>query len=121
MPTQEIGINYVEDRPHEILLWGRAKALALASRYPASSVQSASQFKQMHQFILEAWEALYRTMLHQFISSQDAAVTLVKNIEEDGLWGTYFKHKLHHHLEFYYPRTKQFHDEFNIFTQEEPK
>ena len=43
------------------------KALARTSGYPVPAIQSSSQFKRSHQFILEAWEALYRAMLTQFV------------------------------------------------------
>ena len=45
------------------------KHLASVSGYPASSIQSESQFKRTHQFIMEAWEAIYRTMLIQFMNT----------------------------------------------------
>ena len=34
------------------------KALAGAAGYPLAAIQSSSQFKRSHNFILEAWEAI---------------------------------------------------------------
>ena len=50
---------------------GGLKALAKASGYPVASIQTCSQFKRTHQFILEAWEAIYRAMLAKFIEYRD--------------------------------------------------
>lgn len=47
------------------------RSLAMAAGYPAASIQSTSQFKQTHSFILEAWEAVYRVMLAQYIDFRD--------------------------------------------------
>ena len=45
------------------------KSLAEACGYPKASIKHCSQFKKTHLFIIEAWEALYRTMLIRFIES----------------------------------------------------
>lgn len=45
------------------------KSLAEACGYPIAAIQHCSQFKKTHYFILEAWEALYRSMLTTFIMS----------------------------------------------------
>ena len=47
------------------------KSLAAAAGYLTASIQSTSQFKQTHNFILEAWEAIYRVMLAQYIDSKN--------------------------------------------------
>ena len=33
------------------------------------SVEQCSNFKQTHYFLLQAWEAMYREMLHMYITS----------------------------------------------------
>ena len=43
------------------------KDMARATGYPITQIQSCSQFKRVHYFILEAWEALYRAMLAKFL------------------------------------------------------
>ncbi len=47
------------------------KAQASAAGYPTASIQSTGQFKRTHNFILEVWEAVYRVMLTQFMSTTD--------------------------------------------------
>ena len=42
------------------------KALAQAAGYPLPAIQTCSQFKRTHHFILEAWEAIYRVMLLKY-------------------------------------------------------
>ena len=42
------------------------KDLAIASGYPALSIQSCSNFQRTHHFLMEAWEGLYKYMLKQF-------------------------------------------------------
>lgn len=41
------------------------KALAEACGYPPAAIKKCSQFKRTHYFIMEAWEAIYRTMAPQ--------------------------------------------------------
>ena len=45
------------------------KSLAEAAGYPCAAIQSCSQFKRTHHFIMEAWEALYRVMIETHLSS----------------------------------------------------
>ena len=45
------------------------KSMAEACGYPTASIKQCTQFKRTHLFIIEAWEALYRTMLIKFIES----------------------------------------------------
>ena len=47
------------------------RSLTMAAGYPTASIQSTSQFKRTHSFILEAWEAIYRVMLAQYMDSRD--------------------------------------------------
>ena len=42
---------------------------------PEAAIKYCSQFKKTHYFIIEAWEALYRTMIIQFIESGGSTVT----------------------------------------------
>ena len=46
------------------------KHLTNVAGYPTAAIQNCSQFKRTHSFILEVWEALYRTMLDKFFSSR---------------------------------------------------
>ena len=47
------------------------KALAKAAGYPLAAIQSCSQFQRSHNFILEAWEAMYRVMLQRYMEGRD--------------------------------------------------
>lgn len=51
------------------------KELARAAGYPLAAIQSSSQFKRTHNFILEAWEAIYRVMLKCYMDSTDTDTT----------------------------------------------
>ena len=44
------------------------KALAQSAGYPLAAIQNCSQLKRTHNFILEVWEATYRSMLSAYIS-----------------------------------------------------
>ena len=48
------------------------KQLAQSSGYPVAGIQTCSQFKRTHAFIMEAWEALYRSMLQKHFESNSA-------------------------------------------------
>ena len=50
------------------------KSLAEACGYSVAAIQHCSQFKRTHFFIIEAWEAMYRSMLLKFIESEDVRV-----------------------------------------------
>ena len=52
------------------------KDLATASGYPTHSIQSCSNFKRIHHFLIEAWESLYRHMLKQFLLYREHAPSL---------------------------------------------
>ena len=45
------------------------KSLAEAAGYPVEAIKECTQFKRTHNFILEAWEALYRVMMESFITA----------------------------------------------------
>lgn len=45
------------------------KDLADAGGYPTKSIQSCSQFKRTHRFLLEAWQAMYHGMLQSFLAN----------------------------------------------------
>ena len=44
------------------------KELAEASSYPSQSIQNCTKFKRTHRFLMEVWEALYRSMLLNFLA-----------------------------------------------------
>ncbi len=48
------------------------KDMARAAGYPVAQIQSCGQFKRVHQFILEAWEAIYRAMLAKFLEEHSS-------------------------------------------------
>ena len=58
------------------------KEMAKAAGYPIHQIQRCSQFKRVHYFILEAWEAVYRCMLASFFnnSSESFNTTLKESI-----------------------------------------
>ena len=43
------------------------KSLATAAGYPNAAIQTCSQFKRTHKFILESWEAVYQSMIAAFL------------------------------------------------------
>ena len=47
------------------------KSLAQAAGYPPAQIQTCSQFKRTHQFLMEAFEATYRAMVKSFLQWQD--------------------------------------------------
>ena len=51
------------------------KELAKACKYPLAAIKSCSQFKRSHNFILEAWESVYRVMVERFTESSNAPLT----------------------------------------------
>ena len=51
------------------------RELAKACKYPLAAIKSCSQFKRSHNFILEAWETVYRVMVERFIESSNAPLT----------------------------------------------
>ena len=44
------------------------KELAHVAGYHVAAIQSCSQFKCTHHFLMEVWQALYQVMVHQFIT-----------------------------------------------------
>ena len=48
------------------------KSLAEASGYPTAAIQNCTQFKRTHYFIMESWEAIYRSMVDTFIEVSSA-------------------------------------------------
>lgn len=42
------------------------KSMAQSAGYPLPAIQSCSQFKRTHNFIMEAWEAIYRAMILEY-------------------------------------------------------
>lgn len=48
------------------------KSLAQAAGYPLAAIQSCGQFKRTHNFLLEAWESVYRAMLALFMESHNS-------------------------------------------------
>ena len=44
------------------------KELAHVAGYHVAAIQSCSQFKRTHHFLMEVWQALYQVMVHRFIT-----------------------------------------------------
>ena len=55
------------------------KDLALTIGYPAHSIQSCSNFKRTHRFLLETWESLYRLMLLNFLATHKQSMPITFN------------------------------------------
>ena len=47
------------------------KELADSWVYPIAAIQTCSQFKRTHLFIMEVWEALFQVMLHSYLEEAD--------------------------------------------------
>ena len=45
------------------------RELARVAGYPVAAIQSCSQFKRTHNFIIEVWQAVYLVMLQRFIDA----------------------------------------------------
>ena len=58
------------------------REIAQTAGYPAAAIQSCSQFKRTHHFILEAWEALYRVIIEEFTSTTDSHSAVKDCIKE---------------------------------------
>ncbi len=58
------------------------KDLAIASGYPANSIESCSKFRRTHLFLMETWEGLFRLMLDGFVSSHTSTLNLAHTLEE---------------------------------------
>ena len=43
------------------------KNIAHASGYPTNQIKTCGQFKRTHQFLMEVWEAIYRTMIECYV------------------------------------------------------
>jgi len=59
------------------------KALATAAGYPPAAIQTCSQFKRSHNFITEAWEAMYRLMLQHYMDSRNQQNTTTHTCLQD--------------------------------------
>ena len=96
------------------------KSLAQAAGYPVAAIQSCSQFQRTHRFILEAWEAIYRVMLLQYIQySDDNAATLLSELTEhlQLLPQENFSHAFNVHLESKNRVFNKFYEAFSLFIQ----
>ena len=56
------------------------KTLAQSAGYPLPAIQNCSQFKRTHHFILEVWEATYRSMLSIYMSHESSGKQLIQRI-----------------------------------------
>ena len=59
------------------------KSLAQAAGYPVNTIQNCSQFKKTHNFLLEAWESLYRVMLLKFEQANCSCSELATDITSE--------------------------------------
>lgn len=48
------------------------KDLARVAGYPTAQIQSCGHFKRVHNFLLEAWEALYRVLVSLFLEQHSS-------------------------------------------------
>ena len=97
------------------------KALARTSGYPVPAIQSSSQFKRSHQFILEAWEAVYRAMLTQFVRNSPTLSDSILHRIKDYLQSPHtenFHNDFNHHLQMINEEATHFFTEFKCFIQE---
>ena len=58
------------------------KDMARAAGYPVNQIQTCSQFKRVHNFMFESWEAVYRAMLRKFLSVQNSNPDISQDVEE---------------------------------------
>ena len=53
---------------------------AKLSGYPVAGIQACSQFKRMHMFLLEAWEAFFRVILQKHWESDPSATLISREV-----------------------------------------
>ena len=58
------------------------KSLANAAGYPTASIKACGQFKRVHSFLLETWEAIYRVMVSLFLEQVELQDPLTMIAEE---------------------------------------
>ena len=58
------------------------KHLAKGAGYPVSSIQTCGQFKRTHQFLLEVWEGLYRSIMSVFIQTEQDCPEALKSLAD---------------------------------------
>ena len=57
------------------------KQLAQVAGYPAAAIQSCSQFKRTHKFLIEVWQAVYQVMVQRFLEVLTASPNSSENTE----------------------------------------
>ena len=58
------------------------KHLAIAAGYPPQQIKTCSQFKRTHSFILEVWEAVYRSMITIYTESRHSQTDKI-NLQDE--------------------------------------
>ena len=95
------------------------KDLAKVAGYPVAAIKSCGQFKRTHHFLMEAWEAVYRSILRAFFNQSDSDLlqqSIVDNLLQlQGESQTDFQHGYNKYLE---EQTRSFPtDKFKAFIQ----
>ena len=93
------------------------KALAQASGYPLPAIQSCSQFKRTHHFLLEAWEAVYRVMILEFEQTHPSCLHTDITTEIQSMSTANFSNVFNHHLHSRNPMLQEYFDKFLLFIQ----
>ena len=93
------------------------KSMAQSSGYPLAAIQSCSQFKRTHHFILEVWESMYRVMLLKYAES-NGSISLLHGLTSKliSMNTEKFLFEFQKHLAFNETRTDHL-DGFRLFIQ----
>ena len=58
------------------------KELARVAGYPVAAIQSCSQFKRTHSFLMEVWQALYQVIVQRFIEANTESSNIVPHLTD---------------------------------------
>ena len=93
------------------------KALAQAAGYPLPAIQSCSQFKRTHHFLLEAWEAIYRVMLLKYEQENTSCLLTDISREIKSMPTENFPSVFNHHLLSKGEMLQKYFENFRLFIQ----
>ena len=88
-----------------------------AEGYPAAAIQSCSQFQRTHHFIMEAWEAIYRVMVLQYVQANPRSILTDISASVLAMSKENFPSAFNHHLSSWNNILGKHFDEFCLFVQ----
>ena len=91
--------------------------LAQAAGYPLPAIQSCSQFKRTHHFLLEAWEAIYRVMLLKYEQENTSCLLTDISREIQSMPTENFPSVFNHYLLSNGEMLQKYFENFRLFIQ----